>query len=527
MTAMNSDVRDAIVVGSGAGGLTAAAVLAAKGRSVLVLEAAPVLGGYLNPFEWKGYRFDTGLHYLGELRQGGSFRKLLERIGLWDRITMVELDPKGFGEYHLGDLDFVMPADRDLFRERLLDAVPERRADVDRYFDVLADVERSVAAASNQHDGFLAKLKMARHLPTLMKHSKATYGEILDEITDDVRLKALLSLFSGEIGLPPSKASSFSGFLVVAHYLRGAFYPRGGGGSIRDAAVAVVEEGHGELRKRFRVERISRAGSLFEVVGTPQKADGSASGATERMVAKTVVFNADPKVLVDLADSSLGLERITDRARSMEPSVGAFYAFVGTDLDLRGLGVTGRNLMCADSVDVESTWRSLLSEQIPEQVASFMVSIPSLKDSEGKYAPDGKYALEVLTMARIEPWLEWAGKQSRRRGEEYDRLKNELGHKLLEQVDRCVLPGLTEHLDFVEFATPLSNQYWVNAPAGGCYGPDQIPAQMGMGRFRPVTPADGFYLAGAGVLGGGVFPAMRSGEIAGRKASAYLDDRRS
>ena len=57
----------AIVIGSGAGGLSAALTLSRSGSSVLLLEAMPSLGGYLNPFQRSPFSFDTGLHYLGEL----------------------------------------------------------------------------------------------------------------------------------------------------------------------------------------------------------------------------------------------------------------------------------------------------------------------------------------------------------------------------------------------------------------------------------------------------------------------------
>lgn len=73
---------DAIVVGSGAGGLSAALGLGQRNHSVLLLEAMQNFGGYLKPFHRKGYTFDTGLHYLGELYKGGSFWRLLDQLGI-------------------------------------------------------------------------------------------------------------------------------------------------------------------------------------------------------------------------------------------------------------------------------------------------------------------------------------------------------------------------------------------------------------------------------------------------------------
>jgi all-trans-retinol 13,14-reductase len=85
----------AIVIGSGAGGLSAALTLTRGGLSVLLLEAMPSLGGYLHPFRRKSYTFDTGLHYLGELEKGELFWSLLNALGIADKVDFVELDPDG------------------------------------------------------------------------------------------------------------------------------------------------------------------------------------------------------------------------------------------------------------------------------------------------------------------------------------------------------------------------------------------------------------------------------------------------
>jgi len=70
----------AIVIGSGAGGLSAALTISRSGSTVLLLEAMPSFGGYLNPFRRKPYTFDTGLHYLGELGKGERFWSLLDTL---------------------------------------------------------------------------------------------------------------------------------------------------------------------------------------------------------------------------------------------------------------------------------------------------------------------------------------------------------------------------------------------------------------------------------------------------------------
>lgn len=109
-----------------------------------------------------------------------------------------------------------------------------------------------------------------------------------------------------------------------------------------------------------------------------------------------------------------------------------------------------------------------------------------------------------------------------KRGDAYKALKEEIGEGLISAAERYI-PKLSQHIDFVEYATPLSNKYWVNAVWGGNYGPDQTPGQVGIDRFITFTAGvAGLFLAGAGIMRGGVMPCVASDIQASKKAANYL-----
>ena len=87
---------DVIVIGSGAGGLTAVVALAQAGKKVLVLEQHDRPGGWTHSFTLNGYCFSPGVHYIGSLEEGGGLRRIYDGLGVSGDLTFCELNPDGY-----------------------------------------------------------------------------------------------------------------------------------------------------------------------------------------------------------------------------------------------------------------------------------------------------------------------------------------------------------------------------------------------------------------------------------------------
>lgn len=503
----------AIVIGSGAGGLSAALSLSRNGFSVLLLEAMPSFGGYLNPFSRKSYEFDIGLHYMGELGKGQPFWSLLDGLGISDKLTFVELDPEAFDRYIFGDYEFTVCKGKERFKEKLLKAFPEEKRGISKFLEVLDKIAQAVEASTSMSGGPFGMLKFLLKNPVMLKYSRVPYQKLLDEVTSDKRLQAALSGYCGLCGVPPQRASIIMTMEVLIDFLTGAYYPRGGSNAFRNAFIDALRNQGVKMKNKARVVRIDKKGSEFSVE--------TESG--EKHTTRVVISNADPVItLGKLVEPRLVPSKIRKKVERLRPSLGGFYAFIGTDLDLPSLGIADGNILHYDRFDVNGIFEIMTDSSLQETIPFCYITSPSVKDPQGEHAPPGRHAIVLFTYSNYSIFEKWRNTPSMKRGEEYDALKKKIGKRLVKTAERYI-PNLSEHLDHVEYATPLSIEYWVNAVKGGTSGPELTPDQMGPGRFSSFTAGiEGLFLVGVGTLGFGVMPCVHSGVLAGEKAATLL-----
>ncbi|UCG39878.1 MAG: NAD(P)-binding protein, partial [Acidimicrobiia bacterium] len=121
---------DTIVVGSGMGGMSAAAILSLLGKRVLVLEQHVIPGGFTHMFKRPGYRWDVGVHIIGEMSERSFLGRLLSTL----TGGRLDWEPVGdiYDEFHFPDgFTIQFPSSYHAFREALLDYFPEEAEGID------------------------------------------------------------------------------------------------------------------------------------------------------------------------------------------------------------------------------------------------------------------------------------------------------------------------------------------------------------------------------------------------------------
>lgn len=504
---------DLIVVGSGAGGMAAGLKVAQHGHSVLVLEAARFLGGCLSPLQKADYTFHIGVHYVGQLARGGEFWRALDEIGLVERIEFVELDPDAIDHYVFPDFELNLCRGKERFREQLVRLFPNEERGIHKYFKIYEQVTRATESFMDAEVRPLDLLSWILRNRIMLKYARAPYQTLLDEVTSDVRLQTALAAPWFDYMLPPARASVAYGIGTWHHYLSGGYYPRGGSGELRDAFVDALQERGAELRNSSRVTSIDRRDSEFVVTS----ADGG------RWTSRVVVSNVDPVItLGELVNPGLVPSGVREKARRLRPSTSVFGLLIGTDLNLRSVGMTTGNLVHYGAYDVNKIFWETMASEAPEMSNCLLVNSPSVREPEGGVAPAGRQNLEIFAGASYAAFERWAHLSPEERGEEYETFVKELGDRLVSTVEHYI-PQLSRHIEFLEYITPLTLEERFNLVRGGIYGPELTPDQVGPGRFPDGNcGVEGLFLAGAGSKGGSVYYCVRSGIQAGRKAIDFM-----
>lgn len=494
-------VWDAIVIGSGIGGLAAAAALAKREKRVLLLEQHSAPGGLTQTFHRKGWVFAPGVHYIGgvgpEPGPGGQFGRLL--AWLTDGALTFAPCANPYDIIHAPGMEFGIPHPEMAYRDALVARFPEDQTAIRGWFDSCEEARSSAFALFALHSmpAWLA-WGLRQWRGSEVEHW--TQHTLADELAriENPHLWAILGARWADYGAPPALAPFAEHALVTGSYNAGAYYPVGGPARFAQTLLPVIEAAGGELRLKCDVKHIVTANGRVSGVeyeqGGVQQREKTSSVISAMGVANTIAC-------LD-ADAAPDWQQTI---RGMSPGISYLSLFIGLEGDIEAAGASSANHWIYETFDVSTLWHKPADEDAP----GIFVSFPSMKDP----ASHGQPTAEVVAVVDTAAFAAWLGRPDGERPQDYLALKSAIAERLLAQFLRH-FPLMGPLVRFHELSTPVTQRRYVRSPLGAMYGIEMTADRLTSPALHVRTPLPGLLLAGQDVTSPGVQGAFMGGLLA-------------
>ena len=495
---------DALIIGSGMGGLTTAAFLSELDWKVCVLEQHYTAGGYTHSFERNGYEWDPGVHYIGDVGAQTRNKCMFDFVSE-GRLEWAPMDSE-YDRFYIGDKVFCALAGKKKFRNNLVRMFPDEEEAIDRYMALLRKV--SGAAPAFGLERILPAWQRILMWPWLRRQKprwlyRKTY-DVLSELTNNQDLIATLCGQWGDMGLPPKRSPFFMHAMIVRHYMHGGYYPVGGSWKIADSIIPKIRKAGGEVFTYASVEQVLVEKGKVKGV---QMADGHRIECS-CVVSSAGVSNTFGHLLPEGLADRLGY---TQRLPNVQPSFAHLGVYIGLQQTAEELGIPKTNFWIYPSNDYDAAVEEFIENDDAEFPVVY-ISFPSAKDPDYLNRHPGTATVEIVAPAPFEWFEKWQGTTWGKRGEDYEVFKAELGERLMKHLyDK--LPQLEGKVDYYEVSTPQSTNWFSAYQYGELYGLDHTPERLKQHWLGPRTRIKGLWMTGQDTLTCGVTGAMMSGML--------------
>ena len=501
---------DAIIIGSGLGGLTAAALFARAGHKVLVLERNANFGGAATVYHHGALAIEASLHEIDGLDASDPKGPILRALGIDRDIPFVDVGALHEVRSPLFDQPFVLPHGFDAAVAASKAHFPQQARGVEQYFERIDAVRQAVAMMSEHQDDRGWWLWNAPTLPwrlwPLIRDRHATLSEVFGRLFgDNEAVKLALASNLGYYTDNPDTMPFIHFAVPQASYLTGGgHYVRGGSQVLSDRLVAIIREAGGEVEAGRQVETILLDGNRTR--GVRHRAEKT--GDVSEELAPIVFGNAAPAVLAAmLPDDSRAM--FMSRYQGRLPSISLWSIALGLNRHSHDFGVRHYSTSVLPSwLTTLSGFRdaaAVLGEDSPSRITPY--GFVAYDQIDSGLNPDGPYLGALVGLDRVQNWTGLTSEAKRARKERWmDRIVADLDRQF---------PGIAEAIVHREMSTSETFQHYLNTPGGSLYG--FAPESRG---FMPLaaTAIDGLYLASAFTGGGGFTGAILGGGWAARAA---------
>ncbi len=487
---------DLVVIGGGITGLSTALAWTKiyPGRSALVLEQHSIVGGCVSTFARQGYKFDT-VQIIPDISDLLEFFRInipLKKFeGYYARLFLAEPQTQAAKIIPI-------PSSNAAFEDLLIRCYPDEEKNIRQFFHYTVALHNELTHLKTEPKWWQIPA-ILWHCPKIIANSNKTYSQYLERFQFRNReLLEVLDIFSSFSGLSGRRCAALLTAAAMVTTLKGSYRPPGGFVQFPTELRKALEAHGGAVRTNSTVDKI-----LIE--------NGQASGirlANGTIIqADYVVSTADTKVTFG---QMVGYDQLTQanakysrkvQEIAMSPSSLAIHLGLDGQLDLSGAGFDcGYNVLTTGGDTHERMFQAWDKGELllADDCFHLAVIAPCLKTG-GKQ----NLVIHVVPVAADE----WIGLQ-KDDNPAYQRRKQEVADFFIDKVEAYMLPGLRQHIEFLDMATPATYARFIASPTGSNYDMLPVPENFGKNRLPTRTPVKNLFVP---KFSHGIWPSLQAG----------------
>jgi phytoene dehydrogenase-like protein len=477
---------DAIIIGSGIGGLVCGNLLGLEGLKVCVLEKNKQIGGCLQTYVRDKIIFDSGVHYIGGLGKGQNLYQIFKYLGLMDKLKLEKMDEDAFDKIIIDtdEKEYALAQGYENFVSKLSKDFPDEEDAIIMYCETIQAICKKFPLYNLRSGGEYKEKQDVLEIDT---------RRFIELLTRNKKLQAVLAgnniLYAGQ----PEKTPFYIHALILNSYIESSWKCIDGGSQIAKLLAQNIRQNGGLVLCHEEAKKIVEENGKAIFVETQHG---------KKFHANHFISNIHPSKTMEMLETSLIKPAYRNRIKNLENSISCFS--VNVVLKKNAFPYFKHNYYWHK----EGKLWDLQNYSVENWPLGYALFVSPSSRSK-KYAE----ALTIMTYMKYDEVKRWEKtfntvSSENERGKDYENFKNQKAEILLSLAERK-FPDLRNCVQSYYVSTPLSYRDYLGTDDGSLYGIVKDYKDPVKTLIAPQTKLPNFFLTGQnlnlhGILGASI-----------------------